>query len=520
MASLTTTIPIAVAVAVALPALLALSVLRRNVGNGPGRSGRARHRLEEHLGVGFADRLIESDLALHPLGVLDLFGGEQRDDDAASSGPGRTAGAVDIGLVVLGRIEVEDRRHVVDVDAPCGHVGGDEGVDLAVDEVGQRSRALGLATAAVDGGGADAGLVELTGQAVRTVAGSAEHDGGPGRADRLGEHAGALCPWDLPEEVSGGGDVGGVLADLVVDGVALVVAGEFGDVTVEGRREQQGLAIGGRLLEQPTDCGHEAHVGHAVSLVEDDVVDGAEVDETLLDEVLEAARAGHEDVDAFAERSDLGPVADASVDDADADLAGEAADLLMDLLGQLAGRGQDQRPGHLRFGPLDVDGDRDAEGERLAGAGGSPSTHISAGEGVGDGGGLDGEGLGDAIAGERPADGVGDAQLGEGDGHCSPRPRVGRLHGFVSPRRVCRGRYSLGVVHDDRKNQCPSANPLEGNSHRSAPKGIGNRGPGHRLCRRAHPTGHTRSARPGRNARLRWMSGIVPRRASALHSAP
>ena len=359
--------------------LVAPGVLGCHIGNGPGRGRRARHQLQERLGIRCVDRLVEADRALHPVGFPHLLGGQERDDHTAAAGAGRSTGAVDVGLVVLGRIEVEDRRHVVDMDAPCRYVGGDEGMDLSVDEVGQRTSALGLAAAAVDGSGADAGLVELPGQPVGSVAGAAEDDCRPGGADCLGEHACALRTWELPEEVSCSGDVGGVLADLVVYRVALVVAGELGDVAVEGRREQHRLAVGGGLVQQPTNCGHEAHVGHAVGLVEHHVVDIPEVDEALLDEVLEAARAGHQDVDAPAQRSDLGPVADAAVHDSDADRAGKGPEVLVDLFGQFAGRGQDQRTGALRLGLLYVDNERDAEGEGLAGAGGSPSAHVPAG---------------------------------------------------------------------------------------------------------------------------------------------
>ena len=131
-----------------------------------------------------------------------------------------------------------------------------------------------------------------------------------------------------------------------------------------------------------------------------------------------------------------GPVADAAVQHSDADRAGEGPEVLVDLFGQFAGRGQDQRTGALRPGLLYVDNERDAEGEGLAGAGGGPSAHVPAARVVDDGGGLDGEGLGDAVAGERVADGARNAQLAKwwslfSSAACRP------CCGFVSPRRVC-----------------------------------------------------------------------------------
>ena len=74
----------------------------------------------------------------------------------------------------------------------------------------------------------------------------------------------------VPEHVMGRGDVRGLRSDLVTDGILLVVAGELGHVAVEGRGEQHGLALAYRLVEQPANGGHEAHVGHSVGLVEHD----------------------------------------------------------------------------------------------------------------------------------------------------------------------------------------------------------------------------------------------------------
>ena len=42
------------------------------------------------------------------------------------AGPGGAAGAVQVGLVLDRRVGVDDERDVVDVDAACGDVGGDQ----------------------------------------------------------------------------------------------------------------------------------------------------------------------------------------------------------------------------------------------------------------------------------------------------------------------------------------------------------------------------------------------------------
>ena len=74
------------------------------------------------------------------------------------------------------------------------------------------------------------------------------------------------------------------------------------DAAVERGREQQPLAVARGLVQQPAHGGQEAEVGHVVGLVEDGDLDRVEVGVALLDEVLEPAGAGDDDVDAGAQR--------------------------------------------------------------------------------------------------------------------------------------------------------------------------------------------------------------------------
>ena len=201
----------------------------------------------------------------------------------------------------------------------------------------------------------------------------------------------------------------------MADGVLLVLPHQRVDRAVERRREQQRLAGGGRLVEQATNLGEEAHVGHAVGFVDDDDLDRGEVDLTPLDEVLEPARAGHEDVGAPAHRLQLRTEAGAAVDRSDAQLAGpaEPGELTAHLRGELTGGNEDeaQRPARVRAAePRDH---RDAEGQRLARAGVGLARHVSAGHPVGDGHGLDRERGFDAPGVQRADDVVGHAEIGE-----------------------------------------------------------------------------------------------------------
>ena len=114
-----------------------------------------------------------------------------------------------------------------------------------------------------------------------------------------------------------------------------------------------------------------------------------------------------DDLDALAQRLDLRLVRASAVDGEDADAAQPAGglDVAGDLDAQLTGRDDDERlrlagvgevaeRGVLRAG--DALQQRDAEAERLAGAGLGLADDVVAGEGDGERLLLDGEGLGDA----------------------------------------------------------------------------------------------------------------------------
>ena len=108
-----------------------------------------------------------AEALLQPLDLELLVPQHEGDDDARLAGAGGAARAVQVRLVVLGRVVVDDDVDVVDVDAAGGDVGGHQHGQLA----GARSRASAfsrrlLAQVAVDGGGLARPPLELRGEAV------------------------------------------------------------------------------------------------------------------------------------------------------------------------------------------------------------------------------------------------------------------------------------------------------------------------------------------------------------------
>ena len=134
--------------------------------------------------------------------------------------------------------------------------------------------------------------------------------------------------------------------------------------------EERRLAAARRAAEDRLDVDDEAHVEHAVGLVEDDGVDPVEAQLAASDEVEHPARRADHDLRAALEGLDLAIHRRAAVDrhGAHAAEATDARDLVLDLHAELAGRGQDQRL-DVRARRLDLLDDRDAEGRGLAGSG-------------------------------------------------------------------------------------------------------------------------------------------------------
>src|SRR3954464_6286980 len=71
-----------------------------------------------------------------------LIGKDEAGGDASGARAAGAAGAVHVGVAILGCVEVDHVGDLVDVDPAGGDVGGDEGVDLAELEVGEGAAAL------------------------------------------------------------------------------------------------------------------------------------------------------------------------------------------------------------------------------------------------------------------------------------------------------------------------------------------------------------------------------------------
>ncbi len=222
----------------------------------------------------------------------------------------RAAGAADAVHIVfrhVGQVEVDHMRQLVDVDAARRDVGGDQHAQRAGLELRQRPRARRLALVAVDGERRNAVARQLLGQAVGTVLGAREDQYlvPVVVAHELGEQFALAFAVDRVDALLDRLGGGVAARDFDQRGLIQQAVCQRADVVRERCREQQVLALGRQDVEDLADVVDEAHVQHAVGFVQHQQFDMRQVDGALADVVQQAARRGHDDIDAALERIDL-----------------------------------------------------------------------------------------------------------------------------------------------------------------------------------------------------------------------
>jgi hypothetical protein len=112
--------------------------------------------------------------------------------------------------------------------------------------------------------------------------------------------------------------------------------------------EQHGLSRGGHCPNNALQVGQEAHIKHAVRLIDHQDFEAFQLHITLLHEIQQAPRSRNQDFDAFFQGFDLAAGGDASVDGCAAEFCacGKSPHHLIDLFGELTRRCDDQGARH------------------------------------------------------------------------------------------------------------------------------------------------------------------------------
>ena len=249
-------------------------------------------------------------------------------------------------LVVVGHLVVDDDGEPLDVEATCGDRGGDEHADVAILEVGDGRITIVLPHAAVQRGTWQVLLEELTEEVVARLLSVDEDEllplvvmlaqqvAEPRQLLLRGEHLHVLL-----DHIRDDGDA----ADDDLHRLGEDRTRELLDSLWEGRREEQRLPVGPRVANDPVDLWREAHIEHAVGLIEHDVRGAAQVGHAPRvgrEHVDHAPGRAHYDLGAALEFGDLGLEIGAAVHcgGCEADHLGELGDLAVDLHRQLARR--------------------------------------------------------------------------------------------------------------------------------------------------------------------------------------
>ena len=136
--------------------------------------------------VGIVQGVMDADLSLQGPQLSHLIGEDQRDDHAGCPGPGGSARAMEIVLVVCGQVEMDHAVDAVDMDTAGGHIRGDEGINLSITESLEGPGPLTLAAAAMDRFRFDTHSIQLSGHLVGPMPGAGKHQRGGGGLDDFG----------------------------------------------------------------------------------------------------------------------------------------------------------------------------------------------------------------------------------------------------------------------------------------------------------------------------------------------
>ncbi len=258
----------------------------------------------------------------------------------------RAPDAVHVDLRVGRDLDVDDRLELGDVEAARGDVRRDEDRGAAARELHEHLIALALLEIAVQGQGDEAALfqerAELAAASLRVAEG--ERALGPEVLEQERDRSQALALLDAVEALA---DLRGrvALGELHLLRLAQELSARAHDLFGERGREEQRLALRRTALHDRGDVVEEAHVEHAIRLVEHERLERRELQAPAREVVEDAAGRADDDVGAVLEARELRPDRRAAAQGEDLDVvarAREAADLGAHLLGELARRAQDE----------------------------------------------------------------------------------------------------------------------------------------------------------------------------------
>ena len=251
----------------------------------------------ERIHRGGRQRTAESEGTLKSVRGFHLVVLDQRHDVPTGAGTSGTSGPMQVGLVVLRRIEVHNTLDAVDVYPAGRDIGGHEHLDLGALEVSQCAVSLPLRPAPVNRLGGDSCPLQLSGNPIGAPPGPGEDERRLMAMSDFSNEFDPLRVLNAPKVMTGIARIKGVAPDLVANRVSLITPGQLRHVTVQRRREKHRLPCLGRHVEQLAHLRHEPHVRHPIGLVDHHIGRRIERQVALINQIEKSAGARDQDVD-------------------------------------------------------------------------------------------------------------------------------------------------------------------------------------------------------------------------------
>jgi hypothetical protein len=318
------------------------------------------------------------DLSHH----ADIISGDEVDGHTLTTETTTTTDTMNVVLTVGGKIVVDDKRDLLNVDATSEKISSDQDSRRARSELLHDDVSLSLLHVAMHSRDGEVTSSQLVGEPVDLSSGVAEDDSlgdGNGLVEIRESIQLPLFLLNSDVELLDAFESEFGLLDQDTDGVAHELGGDLEHILRHRGREEDDLGGLRQELEDVVDLLGETTGQHLVSFVEDEHLDVVGLEDTTLDHVLDTARSSNNDLRTVLKGlhvfSDVG-AANAGVAFNVHEVANGHNDLL-NLLSELTGGCEDQSLAGLEVG---VDLLKSGDGERcsLSGAGLSLSDDIGA----------------------------------------------------------------------------------------------------------------------------------------------
>ena len=188
--------------------------------------------------------------------------------------------------------------HAFDIQPTSGHVRGNQGHALSVDEGLHGPVALPLCHASVKGCDVDPVHLHLLGDPVYAGSGATENDRTAAFSDKFTRNRGFFAVGHQPEMMFHAGDGNIGFSHLNNGRVVLVLLHQLCHFIVEGGAEEDNVGIVSATVQHVANRFHESHVSHSVGFVKHDADGVLQHDDTTVHQIQQTPGASHQDVHA------------------------------------------------------------------------------------------------------------------------------------------------------------------------------------------------------------------------------